>query len=67
MTKKIPNRDAREAAAFTRLAALDSPEQPIWVLFGTAVIARDIELAEAILDAYEERIIRKKREAEATR
>lgn len=60
---KIPNRDAREAAAFRRLAALDSPEQPIWVLFGTAVIARDVQLAETILDAYEDRILRKRQEA----
>ena len=45
MAQKIPNRHAREAAAFARLAALDSPEQPIWVLFGTAVIARAVELA----------------------
>ena len=63
MTHKVPNRDAREAAAFARLAALDTPEQPVWVLFGTAVIARDVELAEAILDVYEERLARKKREA----
>lgn len=63
MAQKIPNRDAREAAAFTRLAALDSPEQPIWALFGAAVIARDVELAEAILDTYEERILRKRQEA----
>lgn len=60
---KIPNRDAREAAAFARLAALDSPEQPVWVLFGTAVIARDVQLAETILDAYEDRLRRKMREA----
>lgn len=60
---KIPNQAARETAAFDRLAALDSPEQPIWVLFGAAVIARDVQLAEAILDTYEERLARKKREA----
>lgn len=63
MTKKIPNRDAREAAAIARLAALDTPEQPIWILFATAVIARDVQLAEAVLDSYEVRIIRKNREA----
>lgn len=60
---KIPNRDAREAAAFDRLAALDTPDQAIWVLFGTAVIARDVQLAEQILDSYEDRILRKRQEA----
>lgn len=60
---KIPNQAARKTAALTRLVALDSPEQPVWFLFGTAVIERDVELAEAILDTYEERLARKKREA----
>lgn len=62
MAQKVPNQAAREAAAFDRLAALDTPEQSIWVMFGTAVIARDVQLAEAILDTYEERIIRKQKE-----
>lgn len=61
--KKVPNRDAREAAAFARLAALDSPERPILALFAAAVVARDVELAEAILDTWESRILRKKQEA----
>ena len=61
--KKVPNRDAREAAAFSRLVALDSPEQSIWVMFAAVVIARDVELAEAVLNTYEERILRKRREA----
>lgn len=62
MTQKIPNRDAREAAAFDRLAALDSPDCPVWLLFAVAVIARDVELAEAVLDSYESKIIRKQKE-----
>lgn len=62
MAQKIPNQAAREASAFDRLAALDTPEQSIWVMFAAAVIARDVQLAEAILDTYEERIIRKQKE-----